>query len=123
MPYSLITTDKQDYLLFITNGSIQSADEFWDFLKDVATQGIEKKYNRLLFDHRTLYLQITQYDALMCVEKLLNVGIPIQGFRTAMITSKNSLEVGKFVETALTNRSVTYKRFETRKDALDWLLV
>lgn len=122
MSYSLVVTDKGDYLLFITDGSVHSAEDFWEWSMSIVTKAQEFGKTKLLFDNRTFLLDITQYDVLTVVDRWVEMDAPSLGLKFAVISSRKSPEISRFIETSFTNRSAAYKRFSHQTEALGWLL-
>ncbi|MGL1863421.1 MAG: hypothetical protein OCC46_12925 [Pseudodesulfovibrio sp.] len=122
MPYSVVTTHKQDHLLHVTDGNVQSADEFFEWALAVVTKALEVGQTKLLCDNRTFSLQISQFDVIECLKRLEEMEAPKFGLRFAVLSSREHPEISRFVETSFTNRSASYKRFGNQKDALEWLL-
>jgi len=112
----------KDYLLYVTDGNIQNADEFWEWSTAVVIKAQDLGHTRLLFDNRTCSLEITQHDVITISERWAGMNAPTLGLRYAVISSRGNPEISKFIETSFTNRSAAYKRFDSQKDALEWLL-
>lgn len=122
MPFTQIATDKDDYMIFIGDGSIRNAEEFFEWCATSIKKAQECGHSRLLYDNRTLQLDLSQHDIMTVGDLLLEMGVPSLGLRFAVLSSVNTAAASQGVDTAFANRSVTYKRFDSQKDALKWLL-
>jgi len=122
MPFTQVVTATRDYLLFIGDGSILNAEELLEWCMAAVDKARESGHKKLLFDNRTLTLEMTQHDVLMASNRMAELNVQLLGFRFAVVSSAKNPERSTFIETAFVNRSATYKNFDTQKDALEWLL-
>ena len=122
MPYTQIATDEHDYILIIGDGSIQSGEDLFEWSMSAIRKAQDLGRTRLLFDNRTLTVEVTQYDAIEAANRLADMDIQKMGLRFAVLSSRKTLPISSVVETAFVNRSAVYRRFDSKKDALEWLL-
>ena len=78
--------------------------------------------NKILFDNRTLDVEVAQYDVIAVADRLADMGVQNMGLRFAVLSSRKTLDISNVIETVFTNRSAVYRRFESQKAALEWLL-
>ena len=122
MPYSQIATVRPEYMLFIGDGSLKDAEEFFEWCMTSIKKAQEHGLNRLLYDNRTLLVEMAQHDVMVVSDRLADMDVQLLGFRFAVVSSRETLELSRFVETTFTNRSATYKTFGSQEEALKWLL-
>ena len=122
MPFAQIATKKEDHILFKGDGSLKEPEEFIQWCMMSISMAQESGQSRLLYDNRTLQLDLTQHDITTVSEQLADDGIQLLGLRFAVVSSVKTLAVAKLIETAFANRSAAYKIFDTQKKALEWLL-
>jgi len=122
MPYTQIATDEHDYILIIGDGTIESAEELFEWSVSAVNKALELGRNKLLFDNRTLTVEVFQYDTFEVANRLADMDIQRMGLRFAVLSSRKTLAVSNVIETAFVNRSAVYKRFDSKKEALQWLL-
>lgn len=122
MPFTLVFIDKHDHLLLIGDGCLRNEEEYLDWCVISVKKAKELNHNRLLFDNRTLSLELTQYEALEVADRLVEMGSQKLGFRVAVLSCKKTMDIAQFVETSFINRSLVYKSFDSQEEALKWLL-
>lgn len=122
MPFTQIATEKKDHMFFIGDGSIRDQEEFFQWCVASIGKARDSGHTRLLYDNRTLSLEMTQHDIMVVSEQLLDLGIPVMGLRFAVVSSARTSDVADSVETAFANRSAAYRRFDSQEEALEWLL-
>ena len=122
MSYSLIFTEKPEYLLCITDGKVSDTDSFIEWAMIAMARAEELGYARVLFDNRTFKLDLTPFEVISFAKHLEDMGAAKLGFRMAVVSCPENLETSHIVETALVNRSGTYKSFRNQKEAKEWLL-
>lgn len=122
MTYTQIFTVKDDYLLCITDGEVSDSESFirWGVALVVKTQEIGS--TRVLVDNRTFLLNLTPLDVITFADHMEQLGGNRLGLRLAVVSCVQNLDVSRLVETALINRSATYKSFLNQKEAQQWLL-
>lgn len=122
MAYTQIYTDKGAYLLCITDGMVDNAESFIEWGLSVMGRAREMGHTRVLFDNRTFRLYLTPLDVITFASHLEKIGAARMGFRMAVLSNPANLETSRLVETALVNRSGSYKGFRSQKEAKEWLL-
>jgi hypothetical protein len=122
MAITQVITNKPDYLLLIDDGRISNKQEFLDLCIDAITKALQHGQKRLLLDNRTLSIELTRPEVLEVADQLKEMNAQELGFRFAVISSRGSSRIARFVETSFTARSAIYKRFESQREALSWLL-
>ena len=121
MAYTQVFTDRKDYLLCITDGKIDSLDALFNWAKSIIDKTRETGHRKLLFDNRTCRLELTSLDVVTFATQLEVIDIMKSGYRLAAIPSPHNPDVSRMVETALINRSVSYKMFASQEAAKEWL--
>lgn len=122
MAYSQIFSETDDYLLCITDGEVSDAESYIQWAMNVVKKALETDHKKVLFDNRTFHLKLTQLDVSAFAAHLENMGTARLGFRLAVVPCSRNPEVSRMVETALRNRSGSYKTFQNQDDAKAWLL-
>jgi len=122
MAITQVVTNKPDYLLLIDDGRIRNKQEFLELCIDAITKALQHGQKRLLLDNRTLSIELTRPEVLEVADQLEGMSAHELGFRFAVISSRKSSKIARFVEMAFANRSAMYKRFESQREALSWLL-
>jgi len=122
MPFTQIYTDEREYLLIIGDGVLQTDEDFYRWCMTAIDKGIEFGRSRFLFDNRTLSVDLAQYDIVTVADQLAQKDIQRMGLRFAVLSCRKTPEGSNRVETAFVNRSAEYKRFDSKEEALEWLL-
>ena len=122
MPITQVVTNKQDYLHLIDDGRINTKEDFLALCVDAITKALEFGQKKILLDNRTMSIELTTHDVLEVATQLVEMNAQELGLRFAVISSRDSSELAEFVETSFTKRAAMYKRFDSQKEALRWLL-
>lgn len=123
MPFSLTTKPQDGYLLVESAGSIDSDSEAIDlYFTPQVERTIETGVKRLLVDERALAINLDYHDVVEIAEDWSRQALQSQGVRIAVIHAGESTEKHEAYETAAFNRSIAYRTFPNRAQALGWLL-
>lgn len=122
MPFTQTAIEKEDHILFIGDGAIRDTEELYQWCVTSIEKARDCGYTRLLYDNGTLSLELSQHDIMTAGEQLADMGVQLMGLRFAVVSSAKTSDVAKSVETAFANRSAAYRRFDTKEEALQWLL-
>ena len=120
--YDIVFFYESGYVLCVTDGSVNSADEYISWGLEVTAKAKEAGCTRFLFDNRTFSLNLSPLDIVLFAKKYEELNMAQFGFRMAVLSNPKNPEVSRLVETTLINRSASYKRFNTQAEALTWLL-
>ena len=122
MAYSQIFTSKDEYLLCITDGEVSDSDAFIEWGLKLVAKAKETRHTKVLVDNRTFRLNLSPLDVITFANFMENMGAAKLGLRMAVLSNPHNLEESRLVETALVNRSASYKSFRSQQDAQEWLL-
>ncbi|AMK11636.1 MAG: hypothetical protein AB7E51_03030 [Pseudodesulfovibrio sp.] len=122
MTYSQIFTVKDGYLLCITDGEVLDSESFIRWGLALVAKAQETRASKVLVDNRTFKLRLTPLDVITFADHMEKIGGNRLGLRLAVISCVQNLDVSRLVETALVNRSASYKSFLNQKEAQEWLL-
>lgn len=122
MTYSQVFSELDDYLLCISDGEVNSAEEYIEWAMNVVKRAMETGHTKVLFDNRTFHLKLTQLDVSAFADHLESMGAARLGFRLAVVPCNKNPDVSRMVETALRNRSGSYQIFESQDEAKAWLI-
>jgi hypothetical protein len=122
MAYSQIFTSKDEYLLCITDGEVFDAETFIEWGLKLVARARELRRTRLLVDNRTFRLDLSPLDVITFANFLEDKGAAKLGLRLAVLSNPHNPETSRLVETALVNRSASYKSFHSQEEAKEWLL-
>ncbi|WP_316900239.1 hypothetical protein [Pseudodesulfovibrio indicus] len=122
MTYSQIFTAKDGYLLCITDGEVSDSESFIRWGMALVTKAQENRASKVLVDNRTFKLRLTPLDVITFADHMEKIGGNRLGLRLAVVSCVHNLDVSRLVETALVNRSASYKSFLNQKEAQEWLL-
>lgn len=122
MSYSIVFSNETEYLLCITDGAVNDADEYISWGLEAIKKAKELGYTRILFDNRTFSLKLSSLDVVTFAKKYEEMNIHLLGLRMAVLSNPKNADVSRLIETTLTNRSATYRRFGSQAEAEGWLL-
>lgn len=122
MSFTQVFLEEKEYLLCISDGDIPNVETYIQWAMEVIGKAKERRHNRILMDNRTLRLRLTQLDVVTFADYLEKMEAHKMGFRLAVLSNRANLDVSRMVETALVNRSGSYKSFQEKTEALAWLL-
>ena len=121
MPYRYTLQQEEGYALLVTVGEVGTGGEVLDFVDTMLADLKKRHYSRVLIDETQLHVNMDQYDTYSFAEKLAN-HLPGQGLRIATIHAPQNKEIYGWAETFLRNRSINYRTFPDKEEALGWLL-
>lgn len=121
-PYRIVFSDESSYLLCITDGSVNDAEEYISWGLDTLGKAKETGHRKLLYDNRTFNLNLTPLDTVLFAKRYESLDVAQLGLRMAVLSNPKNPDISRLVETTLVNRSAAYKRFDTQAEALNWLL-
>ncbi|EGB13860.1 hypothetical protein DND132_0644 [Pseudodesulfovibrio mercurii] len=122
MAYTQIFTSKNEYLLCITDGVVDDAETFIEWALKLVAKAREARRTRILVDNRTLRLDLSPLDIITFANFLEDQGTAKLGLRLAVLSNPHNPETSRLVETALVNRSASYRSFRSQQEAQEWLL-
>lgn len=122
MPFNIVFSNETEYLLCISDGSVDDAEEYINWGMQAVKKAKEFGHTRILFDNRTFSLNLSSLDVVTFANKYEEMNIPLLGLRMAVLSNPKNHEVSRLIETTLTNRSATYQRFGSQAEAVGWLL-
>ena len=121
MSYEYTLHREEEYVLLVTTGDVRTVDDVLTFV-DAAVKDVKKRQcSRMLIDETELRVNMDQYDTYSFAEELAN-HLPAQGLKIATIHAAQNKEVYGWAETFLRNRSINYRSFPNKEEALGWLL-
>lgn len=116
-------TQKHDtYVRLESNGTIRTADDAQQYLEHMYAEANKLGVNRILLDERELMDEEDAMDAYQVSESATFAQMSVRGFRLALISREENLEINKTWETILQNRSINLRIFLDETEGLDWLL-
>ncbi len=121
MTYSMTFVEMPAYLLCITKGRLVNIEEFISWGDAVLAKAQETKRQKILIDNRDFALDISPLDIVTFAKHVKNNFEVLFELRLAVLSSPKNPEISRLAETAFTNRSATYKRFDTPQEAEVWL--
>lgn len=122
MDYTQIFTSKDEYLLCITDGAVSDAETFIEWGLQLLSKAWEARRTRILVDNRTFRLDLSPLDVITFANFMEDKDAAKLGLRLAVLSNPHNPEASRLVETALVNRSASYKSFQTQQEAQHWLL-
>jgi hypothetical protein len=122
MAYSQIFTSKDEYLLCITDGEVSDAETFIQWALKLVARARKERRTRVLVDNRTFCLELSPLDVITFANFLEDKGAAKLGLRLAVLPNPRNPDTSRMVETALVNRSASYKSFRSQKEAQEWLI-
>jgi len=122
MPYSFSTIDKEDYLFFNVDGEANALDDIIAHAESVISQARKFKHTRLLMDETALVMNVDAHDIILFAKWFAETKVAGTGFRAAVVCSQCNRSLIRSSETALQNRSISYKMFKNVESAKEWLM-
>ena len=121
MTYSMTFVEMPRCLLCISKGRIMDIEEFISWGDAIISKARETKLHKILIDNRNFALAISPMEIITFAEHLNEDFEMLTGLRLAILSSPENPEMSRLTETAFTNRSATYRRFDTLEEAEAWL--
>ena len=122
MPYRIVFSEESNYLLCITDGTVEDAEEYIAWGLESLKKTIDTGHKKILYDNRTFKLNLVPLDIVLFAKQYEEMDVAQLGLRMAVVSNPKNPEVSRLVETTLTNRSAAYKTFGSQAEALTWLL-
>ncbi|MGL1863042.1 MAG: hypothetical protein OCC46_11025 [Pseudodesulfovibrio sp.] len=121
MTYDYAMTMKDDYLLVTIGGESNTIEDVLSLADRVLIEAKRNNCTCILFDERTVTVNLDQHDVYQCTEALAE-HLPSAGIRVAVVHNTTDLAIYQCFETMLRNRSINYKLFDDFQSAEKWLL-
>ncbi|WFS61083.1 hypothetical protein LF599_10375 [Pseudodesulfovibrio thermohalotolerans] len=121
MTYTQIFTIKDSYLLCITDGEVSDVETFIEWGLKLVDKTRHCQRTRVLVDNRTFRLTLSPLDIITFANFMEDQGVAKLGLRLAVLSNPYNPESSRLVETALVNRSASYKGFQSQRGAQEWL--
>lgn len=121
MTYSMTFVEMPAYLLCITKGKILDIEEFISWGDAILAKAREAKRQKILIDNRDFALDISPLEIVTFARHVKDDFEVLLELRLAILSSPENPEMSRLAETAFTNRSATYRRFNTLEEAEAWL--
>ena len=109
-----------DLLICETRGFDESYDEAAQYGKAVVSACLDNGCKRVLCDERELEYKLGKFDVFKLAESL--TAFAPQIIKAALVYSPNNVEDAVFWETVGVNRGATVKVFQSRDEAMQWVL-
>ena len=122
MSYSFSTIDKEDHLFFQVDGEANDLADVIAHAESIIFQARKFKHKRLLLDETALSMSIDTHDAILFANWFAETKVAAMGLRAAVVCAPCNRAVIRAFETALRNRSISYKMFDDLESASEWLL-
>ena len=122
MPYSFSAIDKEDHLFFHVDGEADELADIVAYSESIICQARKLNHNRLLIDETSLAMNIDTHDVIQFAKWIADTGVVGLGLRAAVVCAPCNRAVIRAFETALQNRSISYKMFENLESAEAWLV-
>lgn len=120
MPYTYTIHEEEDFLNVIVTGSTESAVETARFATQLGTEAQKRARTHILLDETGFEPLLDQFDIYNFSEKL-SVQFPALGLKIAVLHREERRKFYTCAETFLRNRSINYRVFQDRTEALKWL--
>ncbi|MDD3313405.1 hypothetical protein [Pseudodesulfovibrio sp.] len=121
MNYTQSFTVNPTHLYCLTAGAVTDAQSLIDWGLAIVRMAQEKKRPRILVDNREFILELSPLDVVEFASYFEERDIAFLGLRLAVLSSPSRPQTTRLVETALTNRSASYRRFTSTEEAQAWL--
>lgn len=122
MAYSLTFSDQQDWLLVVAEGDVTGFPEYAEKAQRVVESVLETGVKRVFLDDRRLVLSVDAHDITLLAEKLGEANLQSIGLRLACLCKPECNELYRTIETIYQNRSLNFRIFCDKDEALEWLL-
>ncbi|ADU64059.1 MAG: hypothetical protein KUA35_12080 [Pseudodesulfovibrio sp.] len=122
MPLTTTFTVTDRYLLVIAQGAAQTADELTEYALSLVEEARKTGQTRILLDETRAAITPDTFDIVLLADRLDALRVANLGIRTAAVCAPDNCEVERSIETALRNRSISYRVFDDKAAAEAWLL-
>lgn len=122
MPLTTTFTTTDHYLLVMAQGAAQTADDLTEYALALLEEACKTGQTRILLDETCAAMTLDTFDIVLLADRLDEMRVANLGLRAAAICAPDSCEAMRSLETALRNRSISYRVFDKRAAAEAWLL-
>jgi|GEM_PF-2058812 len=120
-PYAYAVIEKEKYVLIDAAGKLNTVDDTLVFAGDVIREAAARKTTCILIFGRDIEMDLDVSQAFKVAQTLGDYA-PLLGMRMASVPNTKHKKLEQFFETALQNRSISYRVFDSKKEAEAWLL-
>ncbi|WP_319470777.1 hypothetical protein [uncultured Pseudodesulfovibrio sp.] len=121
MPLNIAFELNETHLLCLATGRIETSEELYQF-NTAMVQAVEKTgLRRILLDMQKSDSSLDYHDVLTAENRETSDRFAMGGIRIAAVVSPHRLKAHQLYETMAINRSIVYKAFSGKQQALDWL--
>jgi hypothetical protein len=110
------------YLLVAAQGTAHTADDLTQYALALLDEARRAGQTRILLDETRAAITPDTFDIVLLADRLDELRVANLGIRTAAVCAPENCEVERSIETALRNRSISYRVFYDRAAAEAWLL-
>ncbi|MFH1914359.1 MAG: hypothetical protein ABIK45_08820 [Pseudomonadota bacterium] len=93
-----------------------------EYALSIIDQAGKTGQNRILLEETGVTITLDTLDIVLLADRLDEMRVANQGIRAAAVCAPHNCEVERSIETALCNRSISYRVFYDRAAAEAWLL-
>lgn len=122
MPVHVTITAMNGYLLIESSGEMETVEDGVEYIQAQIDAALKEKIQRLLVDDRNLTVSIDYSDILALADYWEKRGLQRIGLRAAALAPPSAPQAQLAYETTATNRSIVFKVFFDKQEALNWLL-
>ena len=122
MPVYATFTVMDGYLLVESSGEMATFEDGVAYIQSQVDAAREEGMLRLLVDDRKMTVSLDYSDILSLAEYWQGKGLQSLGLRVAALAPPSAPQGQLAYETTAGNRSIVFKVFFDRREALDWLL-
>ena len=122
MTYTIDFKVEGDVLFVKTSGKLHGVETFSEKAKTVVGEILRTNAKRIMLDDRELAVTLDALDIKDIADQLEKSNLQTMGLRLACMCRKLDSETYKLVETMYQNRSLNFRLFQSRDEALDWLI-
>jgi len=121
MSYSQSFAAMPTHLYCLTVGKVDDARAMIEWGEAIVRMAKETGMSRVLIDNREFVLELSPLEVVEFARDFEEKNIAVIGLRLAVMSSPSQPETTRLIETVLTNRSASYRRFANPEEALVWL--
>lgn len=111
---------KENYLLVISSGFDDDADDVINYASSVYEKAIQYQTPNILCDERDLVYKIHEIDTFKVAENVSRYAPKLK--KLAIVCNKDFVDDAEFFENVAFNRGLTVRVFCDYDKAVDWLL-
>ena len=112
MSYSQVFICKEGYILCLSDGKAVDSGDLIKWAMTMMEKVKEMGCTRILTDNRDLTLELSPLDVVTVANYLEDIGGAKLGLRLAVLSSPIAVFVSRMMETALVDRSASYRFFQ-----------